>query len=46
MWRRMQARQAELEEIEMNAEIGGYQPDAPDARGDEPAFVRNPPEQA
>lgn len=30
----------ELEEIDMNAEIGGYQPDAPDERGDEPPFVR------
>jgi hypothetical protein len=29
----------ELEEIDMNAEIGGYQPD-PDERGDEtPPFV-------
>jgi hypothetical protein len=28
-----------LEEIDMNAEIGGYEPDSPDERGDEPAFV-------
>ncbi len=29
-----------LEEIEMNAEIGGYQPDSPDERGDEPPFIQ------
>ena len=29
-----------LEEIDMSAEIGAYQPDAPDERGDEPAFVQ------
>jgi hypothetical protein len=28
-----------LDEIAMNAEIGGYQPDSPDERGDEPAYV-------
>lgn len=32
----------ELEEIEMNAEIGGYEPDSPDERGDEPSFVDTP----
>jgi hypothetical protein len=31
-----------LEEIDMNAEIGGYQPDSPDERGDEPAFLQPP----
>jgi hypothetical protein len=29
----------QIEEIDMNAEIGGYQPDSPDDRGDEPRFV-------
>jgi hypothetical protein len=28
-----------LEEIDMNAEIGGYEPDSPDERGDDPLFV-------
>jgi hypothetical protein len=28
-----------LEEIDMNAEIGGYQPDVPDRGGDEPPFL-------
>jgi hypothetical protein len=31
----------ELEEIDMSAEIGSYQPD-PDERGGEPAFVQIP----
>jgi hypothetical protein len=30
----------EFEEIEMNAEIGAYQPDSPDEREDPPAFVQ------
>jgi hypothetical protein len=29
----------EFEEIDMNAEIGGYQPDAPDEHGDTPRFL-------
>jgi hypothetical protein len=29
----------QAEEIDMNAEIGGYEPDSPDERGDEPSFV-------
>jgi hypothetical protein len=28
-----------LEEIDMSAEIGAYQPESPDPPGDEPAFV-------
>lgn len=28
-----------LEEVDMNAEIGGYEPDSPDERGDEPAYI-------
>jgi hypothetical protein len=36
----------QLEEIDMNAEIGGYQPDLPPERGDEPSFVDPPASEA
>jgi hypothetical protein len=29
----------QMEEIDMNAEIGGYQPDSPDDREEQPPFV-------
>lgn len=29
----------QLEEIDMNAEIGGYQPDSPDEREGDPPFL-------